>query len=400
MLSRVSTLRQKFEQIFNYSDEEMRVFFAPGRVNLIGEHTDFTGGYVLPVALTYGTWAVIRPRKDRKVCLASTSFDQKVEFELNEMDHRSEDGWANYPKGVMHEFAQLGVDLSGCELLFDGNIPKGAGLSSSASIEMVTAIALQQITSLDVSLMELTQLAQRAENRFVGVNCGIMDQFASGMGKAGHALLLKCDSLTYRHVPLSFGDYQLVITNSNKPRSLTRSKYNQRRQECEAGEKVSLKYLPSLTCLGNITLEQWESVHKRIQSPEIYKRLDHVVHENARVLASTIALETGDIKTFGQYMLKSHESLRDLYEVTGWELDTLFDQARQVAGCLGTRMTGAGFGGCTVSLVHKDAVADFETQVTQGYRAKTGFTPTFYRGNSGDGAREILETSMPLSGRA
>ena len=399
-MSRVSTLRQKFEQIFNYSDEEMRVFFAPGRVNLIGEHTDFTGGYVLPAALTYGTWAVVRPSKDRKFNLASTSFDQRVQFALDELDYRSEDGWANYPKGVIREFAQLGVHLSGCEILFDGNIPKAAGLSSSASIEMVTAIALQRITSLDVSLKDLTRLAQRAENQFVGVNCGIMDQFASGMGKAGHALLLKCDSLVYRHIPLSFGDYRLVLTNSNKPRSLTRSKYNQRRQECEAGEKLVLGYLPAVTCLGNITLEQWETVHNKIQTPEIYKRIEHVVHENARVLASTIALETGDIKTFGQYMLKSHESLRDLYEVTGWELDTLFDQARRVSGCIGTRMTGAGFGGCTVSLVHKDALGDFETQVTQGYQAKTGFTPTFYSGEIGDGAREILETALPSTGKA
>lgn len=388
-MSIVKTLREKFVQIFNDSEEETRVFFAPGRVNLIGEHTDFTGGYVLPAALTYGTWAVIRPRKDRKFCLASTSFAERVNFDADEMDHRPEDGWGNYPKGVIREFAQLGVHLSGCEMLFDGNIPKAAGLSSSASIEMVTAIALQQITSFDISLVELTRLAQRAENQFVGVNCGIMDQFASGMGKTGHAILLKCDSLVYRHVPLLFGDYQLVLTNSNKPRSLTRSKYNQRRQECEAGEKDVLAHLPSVTCLGDVTIEQWESVQQRIQSPEIHRRLDHIVHENARVLASTIALETGDIKTFGHYMMKSHESLRDLYEVTGRELDTLFDQARLVAGCIGTRMTGAGFGGCTVSLVHKDAIADFETQVTRGYQAKTGFTPTFYRSESGDGAREI-----------
>jgi galactokinase len=189
---------------------------------------------------------------------------------------------------------------------------------------------------------------------------------------------------------LALGDYQLVLTNSNKTRSLTQSKYNQRRQECEAGAKVVYEQFPSFSCLGDVTLEQWKTVHRKIHSPEVHKRVEHVVHENARVLASTIALEAGDIKTFGQYMIKSHESLRDLFEVTGWELDTLFDQARQVLGCIGTRMTGAGFGGCTVSLVHKDAVVDFETQVTQGYRAKTGLTPTFYIGESGDGAREIL----------
>ena len=255
---------------------------------------------------------------------------------------------------------------------------------------MVTAFALKQIETLDQSLSELSQLAQRAENQYVGVNCGIMDQFASGMGKAGHALLLKCDTLAYRHVPLSLGDYQLVLTNSNKSRSLTESKYNQRRQECEAGARDLLKYLPSVSCLGDVTLEQWETVHQRIRTPEIHKRLYHIVHENARVLSSTLALETGHIKAFGQNMIKSHESLRDLYEVTGQALDTLFDQARQVVGCIGTRMTGAGFGGCTVSLVHKDAVTDFKTDVAQGYQAKTGLTPTFYHCESGDGAREIL----------
>ena len=389
-MPRLSHLLQRFKETFNSTEGETRIFFAPGRVNLIGEYTDFTGGYVLPAALTFGTWAVVQVRRDRKFRIASTSFDKRVDFNADQIIFNPEEGWANYPKGVIQELIKLGLHLSGCDILFDGNIPKGAGLSSSASIEMVTAMALQKNDNLDLSLLELTQLAQRAENQFVGVNCGIMDQFASGMGKAGHALLLKCDSLAYRNVPLSLGDYQLVLTNSNKTRSLTQSKYNQRRLECEAGAKVVYEYIPNVTCLGDVTLEQWKTVHRKIHSPEVHKRLEHVVNENARVLASTIALEAEDIKTFGQYMIKSHESLRDLFEVTGWELDTLFDQARQVLGCIGTRMTGAGFGGCTVSLVHKDAVADFETQVTQGYRAKTGLTPTFYIGESGDGAREIV----------
>nr|WP_242833124.1 galactokinase [Desulfosporosinus acidiphilus] len=386
----MSILREQFKKVFNSSAEEIRIFFAPGRVNLIGEHTDFTGGYVLPAALSYGTWAAVRLRKDGKFCLTSTSFDEKVEFDTDRMDHQQEEVWANYPKGVIREFDKFGFRLSGCDMLFDGNIPKGAGLSSSASIEMVTAIAIKELETLDLSRLKLIQLSQRAENQFVGVNCGIMDQFASGMGKAGHALLLKCDSLAFRNVPLYLGDYQLVLTNSNKPRSLTQSKYNQRRQECEAGEKAILKYLPSVSCLGDVTLEQWESVPKKGFSPEAYKRLDHVVHENARVLASTIALEAGDIETFGKYMVKSHESLRDLFEVTGPELDTLFEESRQTLGCLGTRMTGAGFGGCTVSLVHKEAIADFEAQVTRGYQAKTGLTPTFYSGEIGDGVHEIL----------
>ncbi|MDR3542248.1 MAG: galactokinase [Desulfosporosinus sp.] len=387
----LNTLRQTFAKVFGYGDkgEELRIFFAPGRVNLIGEHTDFTGGYVLPAALTYGTWAVVHPRQDRKFCLASTSFAGTVEIDADKVVYQQTDGWANYPKGVFNEFMRLGWRLAGCDILFDGNIPKGAGLSSSASIEMVTATALNQVESLGYSLVDLTQLAQRAENQFVGVNCGIMDQFASGLGRAGHAVLLKCDTLAYRYVPLALGDYQFVITNSNKQRSLTESKYNQRRQECEEGVNIVRKHLPGVVSLGNVSLDQWQEVQKYVTPPEVSKRLDHVIHENDRTLASTIALEAGNIHDFGQYMIQSHESLRDLFEVTGLELDTLFEEARQVEGCLGTRMTGAGFGGCTVSLVHREAVSAFETQVTLGYRSKTGLTPTFYLCDSGDGAREL-----------
>ena len=391
-MPRLNTLRQTFANVFGYGDsgEELRVFFAPGRVNLIGEYTDFTGGYVLPAALTYGTWAVVHPRKDRTLRLASTSFADRVEVDADKVVYRQTDGWANYPKGVFSEFNRLGLRLSGYDILYDGNIPRGAGLSSSASIEMVTATALNHVEAFGYSLIDLTKLAQRAENQFVGVNCGIMDQFASGMGQAGQAVLLKCDTLDYRYVPLDLGDYQIVITNSNKQRSLTDSKYNQRRQECEEGVRIIQKHLPEVDSLGNVSLDQWQTVQKYVMLPEVYKRLDHVIHENDRTLASTLALEAGKIQEFGQYMIQSHESLRDLFEVTGTELDLLFEEARQVEGCLGTRMTGAGFGGCTVSLVHTEAVADFETKVTQRYQAKTGYTPTFYIGESGDGAHEIL----------
>ena len=390
-MSRLTTLRQTFAKVFGYGDrgEELRVFFAPGRVNLIGEHTDFTGGYVLPAALTYGTWAVVHPRKDRTFHLASTSFAEMVEIDTDKVVYQKAGGWTNYPKGVFSEFKRLGLRLSGYDILYDGNIPKGAGLSSSASLEMVTATALNQLEEFNCSLIELTKLAQRAENQFVGVNCGIMDQFASGMGRAGNAVLLKCDTLDYRYVPLALGDYQLVITNTNKQRSLTGSKYNQRRQECEEGVHSIQNHLSEIVSLGNVSLDQWQEVQKYITSPEVFKRLDHVIHENDRTLASTIALEAGNIQEFGQYMLQSHESLRDLFEVTGPELDTLFEEARQVEGCLGTRMTGAGFGGCTVSLVHTEAVNDFKNQVTVGYKSKTGLTPTFYQCDSGDGAREL-----------
>jgi galactokinase len=390
-MSGLNILRQTFAKVFGYghSEEALRVFFAPGRVNLIGEHTDFTGGYVLPAALTNGTWAVVHPRKDHRFRLASTSFAGKVEFDADSVEYRQADGWANYPKGVVSQFNQLGLHLAGYDILFDGDIPKGAGLSSSASIEMVTATALNHLEELDYSLIDLTKMAQRAENQFVGMNCGIMDQFASGMGLAGNAVLLKCDTLEYRYVPLALGDYQFIITNSNKQRSLTESKYNQRRQECENGINIIRKHLPGFVCLGNVTHDQWQEVRKYVTLPEVYKRLDHVIHENERTLASTFALETGNIRDFGQYMIQSHESLRSLFEVTGPELDALFDEARQVHGCLGTRMTGAGFGGCTVSLVHKDVVDDFKTQVTRGYKSKTGLTPTFYPCASGDGAREL-----------
>ncbi|KJR49248.1 Galactokinase [Desulfosporosinus sp. I2] len=387
----LDTLRQTFAKVFGYGDsgEELRFFFAPGRVNLIGEHTDFTGGYVLPLALTYGTWAVVHPRRDRTFRLASTSFAGKVEIDADKVVYRQADGWANYPKGVFREFNRFKVRLSGYDILYDGNIPKAAGLSSSASIEMVTATALNQVESLDYSLIELTKLAQRAENQFVGVNCGIMDQFASGMGQAGNAVLLKCDTMEYRYVPLSLGDYQLIITNSNKQRSLTESNYNLRRRECEEGVNIVRNQLAGFVNLGNVSLAQWQVAKKYVTVPEVKKRLDHVIHENERTLASTLALEAGNIQDFGQYMIESHESLRDLFEVTGPELDALFEEARRVEGCLGTRMTGAGFGGCTVSLVHTEAVSDFKAQVTRGYKGKTGLNPTFYHCNSGDGAREL-----------
>ncbi|MDQ7094825.1 galactokinase [Desulfosporosinus sp. PR] len=383
-------LREEFAQRFGAKGEESRIFFAPGRVNLIGEHTDFTGGYVLPAALTYGTWAMVRRRPEGILRLASTSFPGIAEFAAaEEVVYRREDGWANYPKGIFAEFKKLGLSLPGCDILFAGNIPKGAGLSSSASIEMVTAVAIKCLGELEFTAVDLIRLAQRAENQFVGVNCGIMDQFASGLGKAGQAILLKCDTLAYRYVPLSLGEYQLVITNSNKQRSLTESNYNQRRQECEEGIRLLENLLPAFTCLGNVTVEEWQAVQGQVESPVVRKRLEHIVRENERTLASTKVLEAGNLQAFGEFMLQSHESLRDLYEVTGTELDTLFEEARQVAGCIGTRMTGAGFGGCTVSLVHQEAVADFKTQVSERYAGKTGLILEFYICDCGDGAREL-----------
>jgi len=292
---------------------------------------------------------------------------------------------------VIDSFLKRDVNLRGADLLYGGNIPHGAGLSSSASIELVTAIALQALSDVPWSRIELVQLAQQAENDFVGVNCGIMDQFAVGMGQENHAMLLRCDTLFHRHVPLNLDRFKLVIANTNKRRGLIDSKYNERRQECEEAYRLLADVLPGLGCLGEVTEEQFQAHAKVIESPVIRKRLEHVVRENARVLRSASALENGDLKLFGQYMRESHQSLRSLYEVTGPELDALYDAAVRAEGCIGSRMTGAGFGGCTVSLVHEDAVASFLAQVGGQYAAKTGLTADFYLCAVGAGAREVTE---------
>lgn len=380
---------KSFEDYFGTGGEPVRLFFAPGRVNLIGEHTDYTGGYVFPATLQYGTWVAVRAREDRTFRLASTMFDKQITCQPGDLAYRAEDQWANYPKGIMKQLASLGLSLVGCDMLFHGNVPSGAGLSSSASIEMVTALAIASLAQADLQMIELVKLAQQVENQYIGVNCGIMDQFSVGMGKADHAVLLRCKTLEYRYVPLSLGDYQLVIINSNKRRELTESKYNERRLECEAGFALIQKYLPNATDLGSVRPEEWERVKCAVPVETIRKRLEHVVNENERVLQSTKALEAGNLQGFGQYMFESHESLRDLYEVTGAELDALFEEARRVEGCIGSRMTGAGFGGCTVSLVHREQVATFQQQVTAAYQKRTGLIPDFYKCEIGDGTREL-----------
>lgn len=380
---------KQFLERFGDSSEPIRLFFAPGRVNLIGEHTDYTGGYVFPAALDFGTWLAIRKRPDNTIRMASTSFPIVVECSTDELEFRSDDGWGNYPKGVLYLLKQRGVELGGLDILFHGNIPNGAGLSSSASIEMVTAIGVCTLTGSELTTVDLVKLTQQAENQYMGVNCGIMDQFAVGMGKEDHAMYLRCNTLEYRYVPLTLGDYRLVVINSNKRRELADSKYNERRQECEDGFEIIQKHIPAAADLGSITVEDWEKVRQYVESPTINNRLEHVIYENDRVKQSTSALERGDLRLFGQFMVASHHSLRDLYEVTGVELDTLVEEALQVEGCIGARMTGAGFGGCTVNVVHKDHLEDFENRVSKAYTQRTGLTADFYVCKIGEGAREI-----------
>ncbi len=382
-------LQDRFTQIFGPGP--VRIFFAPGRVNLIGEHTDYTGGYVLPAALSFGTQVAVRPRRDGRYRLASTHYSEQVECRKDRIVYRQKEGWANYPKGMIGQFAEKGAALPGADLLFHGDMPQGAGLSSSASIELATAVALAALEEGAWPMLELIQMAQRAENAFIGVQSGIMDPFASGMGQADHAVLLNCRTLEYRHVPLSLKEYRLVITHTNKARTLTGSKYNDRRRECEEGFHQLKRRFPKPAVLGEVAVKEWLTHRKGIASPLYRRRLEHVVTENQRVLDSATALESGDLSRFGKLMKESHRSLRDDYEVTGPELDALFDAAVSFDGCIGARMTGAGFGGCTVNLVRRERLQDFKRHVTEGYTQQTGLTPRFYAAEIGAGAREITE---------
>jgi len=387
-------LKEMFVELFG-SGEGTRMFFAPGRVNLIGEHTDYNGGYVFPAALSFGTYALVRPREDRLYRFRSLNFPQQVDVSLDQVEYRTEDDWANYPKGVLQQLLAYAPEQAaayrGADVLFYGNIPNGAGLSSSASIEMVTAYALSRLAGNSIPVIELVKLAQKAENQFVGVNCGIMDQFAVGMGKANHAVRLNCADLSYEYAPLRLGVHKLIITNTNKRRGLADSKYNERRAECEAGLEILRRVKPDLRDLGALSLSEWEELKGHIEDPVIRARVEHVVSEDDRVLKAVCSLEENDLITFGQLMIQSHESLRDLYEVTGRELDALVEASLSVDGCIGSRMTGAGFGGCTVSVVREDAVERFKQQVEERYTEATGLTPTFYVCDVGDGVKEITE---------
>lgn len=386
----IAILKKKFVEMFH--DERIRVFYSPGRVNLLGEHTDYNGGYVLPVALSVGTTVCIGKREDNKICLSATDLDERVCADIENLDEYRKIKWGNYQLGVAYELLRSGYRVGGCNMLFDDTVPHGAGLSSSAAIECATGIALIKVFNPDreINRVELALLAQRAENQFVGVNCGIMDQFASVMGKKNNAIFLNCKTLEYQYVPLNLGEYVLVITNTNKKRSLADSKYNERRSECERGLEILKKELSDITCLGDVTVEMYEAVKNVIKDPTIEKRVRHVIYEDDRVLKAIDVLNKNDLMEFGKLMIASHESLRDLYEVTGKELDTLFEEALKVDGVLGSRMTGAGFGGCTVSIVHKLAVEDFKSLVGRNYTEKTGLIPSFYVMETDDGSREIM----------
>ena len=377
---------KKFEEVFG-DTEGAQVYFAPGRVNLIGEHTDYNGGHVFPCALTIGTYAVARKRNDNILQFFSMNFERRgvIGCTLEDLTPSKEAGWTNYPKGVMWAFEQRGMKIPcGMDILLNGNIPNGSGLSSSASVEVLTGFILRDLFGFEVSNQDLALIGQYSENNFNGVNCGIMDQFAIAMGKENHAIFLDTADLSYEYAPIKLEGAKIVIACSNKKRGLGDSKYNERRSECETALE-ELQRNVSVKSLGELSEEAFEQYKDAIGSDVRRKRAKHAVYENQRTLKAVEALKTGDIALFGELMNASHVSLRDDYEVTGIELDTLVEEAWKVKGVIGSRMTGAGFGGCTVSLVKDEAIDTFIEKVGAAYLEKIGYAADFYVVEIGDG---------------
>ena len=382
-------LYDKFKELFGYEAESK--FFSPGRVNLIGEHTDYNGGHVFPCAIHKGTYALVKKRDDKKFRMYSENFENLgiIEFLLDNLVNEKKHKWVNYPKGVVKMFIEAGYKIdSGFDVLFYGNIPNGSGLSSSASIEIVTSIILKDLYNLDIDMVEMVKLSQKAENQFIGVNSGIMDQFAVGMGKKDNAILLDCNTLKYSYAPVILKDEVLVIGNTNKKRGLADSKYNERRAECEEALKDLQKEL-DIQSLGELSIEEFNKSEKLIKNEINRKRAKHAVYENQRTIKAQKELMEGNLEEFGRLMNESHVSLRDDYEVTGIELDTMVEIAWNQEGVIGSRMTGAGFGGCTISIVKKDAVDKFIENVGKEYKEKVGLDADFYVVNISDGAKKL-----------
>jgi galactokinase len=382
-------LREVFTQQFG--NERMGEYFAPGRINLIGEHTDYNGGNVFPAAITLGTYGVAAKRKDDKVRLYSENFPEKgiIEFSLNDLSYDKSHDWANYPKGVLLYLQEAGHTIdTGFEVVFYGNIPNGAGLSSSASIELLTGVILEDLFDLTLERLDLVKAGKKVENEFIGVNSGIMDQFAIGMGQKDHALLLDTNTLKYEVIPAAFGEYVVAIMNTNKRRELADSKYNERRSECEEA-LARLQTTLTIQALGELDEATFYENTKTIEDDILIKRAKHAVTENQRTLKAKAALEAGDLTTFGLLLNASHESLKEDYEVTGVELDTLVAAAQKHPSVLGARMTGAGFGGCAIALVKADDWTDFVEKVSAEYLEKIGYATDIYQASIDDGARKL-----------
>ncbi len=383
-------LLQKFYQVFE-GEETARVFFAPGRVNLIGEHTDYNGGHVFPCALTIGTYAVARKNQDKTLRFYSANFEElgMLVSSLDELTYRKEEDWINYPKGVLWALKEQGYTIdSGMDILYFGTIPNGSGLSSSASIEVLTGFVAKELFDLDVSMIDLALLGQKAENQYIGVNCGIMDQFAIAMGKENQAIFLDTADLSYEYAPLKLDGIKIVIVNTNKKRGLGESKYNERRSECELSLKELQKVL-QIKSLGDLTIAMFEENQELITNETNRKRAKHAVYENQRTIQAVAALKEGNLTRFGELMTQSGISLRDDYEVTGLELDAAVSAMLAQPGVLGARMTGAGFGGCAVSLVKEEMVDQFIDNVGKRYVSEIGYEASFYVVSIGNGPIEL-----------
>ncbi len=389
MDEKIMKLKERFIKEFGEGGE-LYVFRSPGRVNLIGEHTDYNGGYVFPAALTMATTIIARPREDSMVRMMATDLGEMVEGDLNTIDEYKDLKWGNYQFGVFKELRDNGYNIVGADMLYDDTTPHGGGLSSSAAIEVASGIAMAYLGGRrDIDGIEIAKIGQMAEHHYIGVNCGIMDQFSSAMGKENHAIFLNCKTLDYELVPVELSKHgiKIVVSNTNKKRSLASSKYNERRAECEAGLKILQKHIPDADCLGDISLGEFEKYEDKIEDEVIRRRVRHVISEDDRVKKSVEVLNNGDLEAFGRLMNESHDSLRDDYEVSCVELDTLVEEARKVDGVLGSRMSGAGFGGCTVSLIKDESVDKYIKQAGAAYREKIGYDADFYISEIGDGGK-------------
>jgi galactokinase len=371
-----------------FQKDPEKIFICPGRVNLIGEHIDYNGGHVMPCAISLGTWLAVSRNTDKRFRFQCLNFPETADLHLQESFSKTGKQWFNYPLGVINHFLQEGHNLSGLDLLFYGDLPLGAGLSSSASIEVLMGFALNELFQTGMTRTEIALLAKKVENEFIGVNCGIMDQFAVAMGKKDHAILLNCDTLDHEYLPFKTGAYDLVIINSNKQRTLADSKYNERFTECGAALKL-LKQKLEIQNLCDVGMAEYELNQNLIDDPILRKRALHVISENARVNDAMIALQTGDMEVLGKLMYASHQSLRELYEVSGKELDTIVDFCKSYDGCIGARMTGAGFGGCAIALIKKNSFDDFAGKLAVLYKMEFGYEPDVFSCEVGDGVKEV-----------
>lgn len=382
-------LKTSFENLYHASAEA--IYFSPGRVNLIGEHTDYNGGYVFPCALSFGTYLLLRKNGQNVVNFRSLNQPEVTALPFDQLTTRLENSWVNYPLGVIAQFIKRGVKFeTGLDILIWGNVPNGAGLSSSAALEVVTAYALNDLLGTGYDRTELAKIGQKAEHEFALVNCGIMDQFASANGKKDHAIFLDCNTLDFELVPVKLEGIKVLISNTHSPHKLDSGAYNQRVAECKRAVELISKVRP-ISYLAELTEADFKAVESALESDLIaHKRARHVVTEVQRTTDAVKALKAGELEKFGTMMNASHVSLRDDYEVTGVELDTMAEEAWKIPGVIGSRMTGGGFGGCTVSLVKEEAIDTFIEKVGTAYKAKTGITPDFYVAEIGDGASKLL----------